>query len=141
MKTLGTYKCSVFLLRILIIPIQKPKIFYVQFWRLPKIHSLPSLISETNIFKSALLPKIKMVLAKDIQSGEYFRYKGDILRIVRKEVVAVGTHSHSKSKLIVQNLEGGGEKQLVFAHEDKLENIDVIKSKAQVILKTQDSVQ
>ncbi len=82
-----------------------------------------------------------MVLAKDIQSGEYFRYKGDILRIVRKEVVAVGTHSHSKSKLIVQNLEGGGEKQLVFAHEDKLESVDVIKSKAQVILKTQDSVQ
>jgi translation elongation factor P/translation initiation factor 5A len=82
-----------------------------------------------------------MVSAKEIRPGDYFKIKNDIFCVVRKELVNVGTHSHTKIKMFVQNLNGGSEKQMVYAHEDKLEGVDVQKSKGQVVLKGTDSVQ
>ncbi|MFH1399735.1 MAG: hypothetical protein ABIG95_06530 [Candidatus Woesearchaeota archaeon] len=82
-----------------------------------------------------------MVSAKEVTKGDYFRYKGSVLRVVRKESVNVGTHCHSKSKLIVQSMEGGSEKPMVFSHEDKIDLLEVTRSKAQVLSKTADGVQ
>ncbi len=82
-----------------------------------------------------------MTSAKEIGPGDFFRVKNDIFSVVRKEVIAVGTHSHTKVKLTVQNINGGGEKQMVYSHEDKLESVDVQKSKGQVVFKDEKKVQ
>jgi len=82
-----------------------------------------------------------MVSAKEIGAGDYFKVKNDIFCVVRKELVNVGTHSHTKIKMFVQNLNGGSEKQMVYSHEDKLEGVDVAKSKGQVVLKGTNTIQ
>jgi translation elongation factor P/translation initiation factor 5A len=79
--------------------------------------------------------------ASDTNQGDYFRLKSEIFCVVRKEVIAVGTHSHTRIKFTVKNLNGGGEKQMVYSHEDKLEGVDVRRTKGQVVLKTENSVQ
>jgi translation elongation factor P/translation initiation factor 5A len=82
-----------------------------------------------------------MVSAGELGIGDYFKVKNDIFGVVRKELINVGTHCHTKIKLIVESLNGGGEKQMVYSHEDKLESVDVRKSKGQVVLKGNGTVQ
>jgi translation initiation factor 5A len=65
---------------------------------------------------------------------------GEIYKILRKEVVAVGTHSHSKTKLITQNIMGGGEKVFTYSHQDKVEVPDIEHRVGQVISKSEKSV-
>ena len=79
--------------------------------------------------------------ATDTNAGDYFRLKNEIFMVVRKGVIAVGTHSHTRIKFAVRNINGGGEKQMVFSHEDKLESVDVKRTKGQVVVKGADSVQ
>jgi len=82
-----------------------------------------------------------MVSAKNIRSGDYFRLKNEIFIVVKKEVIAVGTHSHTRAKLTVKNLNGGGKRQMVYSHEDKLESVDIQRSKGQVVTKGESSMQ
>jgi translation elongation factor P/translation initiation factor 5A len=82
-----------------------------------------------------------MASAADIRPGEYFKLKNDIFRVIRKGLIAVGTHSHTKVTLTVQNFNGGGEKQQVYSHEDKLDTVDVKRTKAQVVLVNTTSLQ
>ena len=39
-----------------------------------------------------------MTEAKDLRKGDYIFYNDELLRVVKKEIVAYGTHSHSKTK-------------------------------------------
>jgi len=82
-----------------------------------------------------------MAAASDLKRGICFRYKGDILRVTRKELVAYGTHSHTKLKLFVQNVFGSGEKIINMMHHDKVDILEVIKKSAQVIALLPDKVQ
>jgi translation elongation factor P/translation initiation factor 5A len=82
-----------------------------------------------------------MVSAKEIGTGDFFKIKNEIYSVVRKGIVNVGTHCHTKVRMSVQNLNGGGEKEMVYSHEDKLDSIDVKRSKGQVVLKKEDGVQ
>ena len=51
-----------------------------------------------------------MAQATDLKKGDYFKHNNEILRVIKKELVAYGTHSHSKLKLYVQALDKKGEK-------------------------------
>ncbi|MFH2028344.1 MAG: hypothetical protein ABIJ08_04360 [Nanoarchaeota archaeon] len=82
-----------------------------------------------------------MTAAKDLQKGKYIRYNGEIYQVVRKEIVAYGTHSHSKTKLFVRSLSSSGEKSFNLSHHDNVEELDIIRKKAQVIAKLNDKVQ
>lgn len=82
-----------------------------------------------------------MALASDLEKGKYFMYNGEIYRVVRKEVVAYGTHSHTKLKLYIQDLEGKGEKVINLSHNDRVDILDIIKKTAQVVSKTPTSIQ
>lgn len=77
-----------------------------------------------------------MAMASDLKTGSYFRHNNEILRLVRKEVVAYGTHSHSKLKLYVQSLDKKGEKTLTMHHTDKVELLNIMRKSAQVIALT-----
>lgn len=82
-----------------------------------------------------------MATASDLNRGSSFEYKGEILRVVRKEVVAVGTHSHTKLKFFARPIFGGGEKSITLAHQDKVEIVDIQKKNGSVVAKLPDKVQ
>jgi translation elongation factor P/translation initiation factor 5A len=76
-----------------------------------------------------------MTTAEDLERGMFIIVNNDIYKIIRKEVVAVGTHSHSKTKLYVQHILGGGEKTFTFAHQDRVEVAEIENRVGQVISK------
>ena len=82
-----------------------------------------------------------MALAEELNRGKFFNYKGEIVQVTKKELVAYGTHSHSKLKITVTDLHGKGNKILTFMHNDKVDMVDVKKKTAQVISKTINGVQ
>ena len=82
-----------------------------------------------------------MSVAKDLIGGSWFMHDKEPWQVKRVETVVCGTHSHSKTKLHVKNLYGGGERVLVFAHQDPVEIVDIFKKAASVISKSKDKVQ
>lgn len=82
-----------------------------------------------------------MAEAKELKSGQYIRYNNEVLKVVRKEVVAYGTHSHSKTKLFVQGLFAKGEKNFNLNHHDHVETVDIIRKQGQVLSKMPEKVQ
>ncbi len=82
-----------------------------------------------------------MTEAKELRTGEYIKIGNEILRVVRKEVVAYGTHSHSKTKLFVQGLFSKGEKSFNLNHHDNVETVDIVRKQGNVIAKLPDKLQ
>ncbi|MEA2036472.1 MAG: hypothetical protein U9O94_03125 [Nanoarchaeota archaeon] len=82
-----------------------------------------------------------MTEAKELRPGNYIRINNEILKVVRKEVVAYGTHSHSKTKLFLQGLFAKGQKSVNMSHHEPVEVVDIIKKEANVIAKLSDKVQ
>ena len=79
--------------------------------------------------------------ARELQKGMYISYNNEILKINRKEVVACGTHSHSKTKLFLQPLFSKGERTVNLAHHDSVDAVDIVKKEGQVISKVSGKVQ
>ena len=77
-----------------------------------------------------------MPQASELERGTYFIYNNEPVRVLRKEVIVVGTHSHSKLKFYIQGLNDKGEKTATFHHTDKVEIVDIIRKLGQVISKT-----
>lgn len=82
-----------------------------------------------------------MTEAKELKPGNYIKINNEIVKVVRKEVVAYGTHSHSKTKLFVQGLFSKGEKSINLNHHDNVEMVEIIRKEGQVIAKLPDKVQ
>ncbi|MFH1642709.1 MAG: hypothetical protein ABIC04_07485 [Nanoarchaeota archaeon] len=82
-----------------------------------------------------------MTAAKDLQKGRYVRVNNEILQVIRKEIVAYGTHSHSKTKLFVKGLFSKGEKSFNLSHHENVEEVGITKKKASVISKGPDKIQ
>jgi translation elongation factor P/translation initiation factor 5A len=79
--------------------------------------------------------------AGEFKKGQFFKHQNTIWRVTRKEVVAVGTHSHTKVKVFARPLHGGGEKNFIFAHEDKIEDLDIIRKDGTVLSVSPNDVQ
>lgn len=82
-----------------------------------------------------------MTTAKELKPGKYIKINNEILKVTRKEVVAYGTHSHSKTKLFIQGLFTKGEKSINLNHHDNVEVVDIIRKEGQIISKLADKVQ
>ena len=82
-----------------------------------------------------------MASASDLEKGSYFLINDEPVCVTRKEVVAFGTHSHSKLKIFYKSVDGGGEKSATFMHGSKVEVLDIIRKVGQVISKSNDKVQ
>ena len=75
-----------------------------------------------------------MALAKEISPGMCIKYNNEIYKLKRKEVVAVGTHSHTKLKFFLKPFFGAGsEKAVIFAHEDKVDTLEILKKRGQIL--------
>ena len=82
-----------------------------------------------------------MGMATELEKGNYFIFNGEPVRVLRREVVVFGTHSHSKLKFYVQGLNEKGEKSVTMHHTDKIEIVDIIRKMGQVISKANDKMQ
>ena len=82
-----------------------------------------------------------MALASDLQRGSYFIYNNEPVRVVRKELVAYGTHSHTKLKLFIQGLNEKGQRTVNMHHTDKVDMVDIIRKEGQVISKSDGKIQ
>jgi len=82
-----------------------------------------------------------MSTATELKKGSYFIYKGRPVQVTRRELVAYGTHSHSKLKLFYKGLTEKGEKTVNMHHTDRVEIVEIIKKVGQVVSKTNDKVQ
>lgn len=82
-----------------------------------------------------------MPTAKSIPTGAFIRFNNEIYKVVRKEIVAYGTHCHSKTKLILQGLFSKGEKSFNLSHEEHVEEVDITKKGGQIIAKMPNKVQ
>ena len=82
-----------------------------------------------------------MAVATELDRGSCFIYKGEPLRVIKKEVVVCGTHSHSKLKFYCKNALNGSECILTLAHNDKVDTIEIIRKAAQVLTKVSDKLQ
>jgi len=82
-----------------------------------------------------------MPTATELKTGNYFIYNGEPVRVLRKEVVAFGTHSHSKLKIFFQGLTEKGERFANFQHTDKVEIVEITRKLGQVLSKTNNKVQ
>ena len=76
-----------------------------------------------------------MVSASELDRGSTFLYKGSLVKVTKKEVVAYGTHSHTKLKLFIEYLMTGKNDVITLAHQDSIELVNVMKKKATVISK------
>ena len=82
-----------------------------------------------------------MSIASELERGNYFIYNGEPVRVIRREVIVVGTHSHSKLKFYIQGLREKGERNVIFQHSDRVEKIEIMRKQGQIISKTKDKVQ
>ena len=82
-----------------------------------------------------------MSIASELEKGNYFIYNGEPVRVIRKEVVAVGTHSHTKLKFFIQGLREKGERTVTFQHSDRVEKVEIMRKQGQIISKTGNKVQ
>ena len=82
-----------------------------------------------------------MATADDLQKGSYFIHNNEPVRVLRKEVVAYGTHSHSKLKVFFQGLNDKGERSINLHHTDKVEIVNITRKTGQVISKAGDTIQ
>lgn len=82
-----------------------------------------------------------MPTASELQRGSYFILNGEPVRVLRKEVIVVGTHSHSKLKIYFQGLNEKAERTINFHHTDKVEIVDIVRKLGQIIAKTNNKVQ
>jgi len=82
-----------------------------------------------------------MSQASELERGNYFIYNNEPVRVLRREVIVVGTHSHSKLKFYIQGLNEKGEKTVTFQHTDKVEIVDIIRKLGQIISKTSNKAQ
>ena len=82
-----------------------------------------------------------MSIASELEKGNYFIYNGEPVRVIRKELVAVGTHSHTKLKFFIQGLREKGERMVTFQHSDRIEKVEIMRKQGQVISKANNKVQ
>ena len=82
-----------------------------------------------------------MPTATELERGTYFIYNNEPVRVLRKEVIVVGTHSHSKLKFYIQGLREKGERTVTFQHSDRVEKIEIMRKQGQVISKSGNKVQ
>jgi translation elongation factor P/translation initiation factor 5A len=79
--------------------------------------------------------------ASDLERGKFFEYKGEILQVMRRSLVNCGTHSHTKLVFTVCDINGKKEREITMGHNEKVDIIDIMKKKANVISKSDNGLQ
>ncbi len=76
-----------------------------------------------------------MIKVADARVGTCIMHRGEPHKVTQKERVTVGTHMHSKTRLVVQGVFSGRSETLTLGHHENLEDIEIINKKGQVVAK------
>ncbi len=76
-----------------------------------------------------------MIKVADARVGTCIMNRGEPSKVTQKERVTVGTHMHSKTRLVVQGIFSGRSEVLTLSHHENLEDIEIINKKGQVVAK------
>lgn len=82
-----------------------------------------------------------MANASDLDRGKFFIHQGELWQVLRKGVISVGTHSHTKLSFTVCDINGKKQRDMILAHNDKVDTADILKKKANIIAKSDSSLQ
>jgi len=78
---------------------------------------------------------------KKIRPGDYIMYKDEPYRIKKNQIVVTGTHSHTKNRLDMVGLFSGKAESATFPPHERLEGVDIVRKKAQLLSRTGGSMQ
>ncbi|MFH2019926.1 MAG: hypothetical protein ABIJ34_00785 [archaeon] len=81
------------------------------------------------------------MVASNLERGNFIMYRGEPAQILRKSLVSVGTHSHTKLVFTICDIYGKREREITMAHNDKVDTVDILKKKATVIAITGSALQ
>ena len=76
-----------------------------------------------------------MTSVRDIKVGRYVLSRNEPSKVIKKEIVTVGTHMHSKTKLTVHGLFSGRTEILTLANHENVEEVAIINKKGQLVAK------
>lgn len=76
-----------------------------------------------------------MIKVADARIGTCIMNRGEPSKVTQKERVTVGTHMHSKTRLVVQGIFSGRSEVLTLSHHENLEDIEIVNKKGQVVAK------
>lgn len=77
---------------------------------------------------------------KELKRGDWVIHKGEPYRVERKEVVVIGTHCHSKTRIELISLYGKKD-SVLKKPGDAMEDVNIIRKRGQIISKTDKDVQ
>ena len=77
-----------------------------------------------------------MIKVADARVGTCIMNRGEPAKVTQKERVTVGTHMHSKTRLVVQGIFSGRSEVLTLSHHENLEDVEILNKKGQVVSKT-----
>src|SRR3989338_7038107 len=76
-----------------------------------------------------------MIKVADARIGTCIMNRDEPYKVTRKERVTVGTHMHSKTRLVVQGVFSGRTEVLTLSHHENLEDVEITNKKGQVVAK------
>ncbi|MEM4268104.1 MAG: hypothetical protein QXK37_04725 [Candidatus Woesearchaeota archaeon] len=82
-----------------------------------------------------------MIEIKKVRPGDYILYKNELYYVKSNHIVVTGTHSHAKNKLEMQGLFSGHLETAVFPPHERLEDVEIVRKKGQLIAKYNKNVQ
>ncbi len=74
-----------------------------------------------------------MKSVKELEKGDHFINRDEPYRVIKKELVAVGTHSHTKTKIEATGIFSGTTETMAFASHTPVEDVEIIRKIGQVI--------
>ena len=77
-----------------------------------------------------------MIKVADARVGTCIMNRGEPAKVTQKERVTVGTHMHSKTRLVVQGIFSGRSEVLTLSHHENLEDVEILNKKGQVVSKS-----
>lgn len=78
---------------------------------------------------------------KKVKQGMYILHKNEPHLVLKNYIVTTGTHCHVKNKLDVKGLFSGKYEILTFSPHDNVEDVEIIRKKAQLLSSTNNSLQ
>jgi len=74
-----------------------------------------------------------MISVKELGKGSHIIHRDVPHRVLKKEIIAVGTHSHTKVKLTLQNVLNLTSETLSLPPHTNVDDIEIIRKKGQII--------
>jgi len=82
-----------------------------------------------------------MIPLKDLRKGNYLLHRNEPAVIIEMGIVVTGTHSHTKTKAVIQGVFSNFTETLVKSHHETVEELDIVRKKAQLLAKLNDKAQ